>query len=601
MLVKSRFAKLSLLTVSVFFLTYCTRATVENRPMVRQSQAPSPFSMPAEAYLAMANNQSGDEKNGLLILAAGRYLNDGQWREANDILTQSNELNAVQNSEKNILLAKIDMMRDQPKSAISRLAAIQQSDEIPPYFITQYHEVLANAYEAGNNAVYAINERIKLDKLLADESKLNNQKLLWLDLTRLPIAELNTMDMEAKEGSELKGWLRLALISRQPDSGSNLVYKVQKWQEIYGDHPANGLLPSSLAAIKPNFHDSGPQQIALLLPLTGALAGPGTAIRDGFMSAHNADNSGRTVNVQVYDTASADVVGLYQQAIENGADYVVGPLTKADVSRVAAVDHPVPTIFLNDAEVENNQNTYHFGLSPSNEARQVAVKASKKGLRRALIIAPAGSWGSEIVTAFNEQWKSSGGLMVDQLTYDNQSDLNKGIRELLHVSEKKASEKQFKPGSEEAKLAGPIRRQDFDMIFLLAYPSKARQIMPLLKYYFAGDVPVFATSTVYAGTPNTMRDRDLDGIIFCDMPWVFNHQLASKNWPEQYNSYNRLYAIGADSYTLGTQLNQLLLFPAMGINDNNGVLYLNRSQQVARVMAWGRFSGGVARLTSETT
>lgn len=601
MLVKSRLAKLSILTASVLLLTHCTKAAIENRPMVHQSEAPSPFSMPAEAYLAMANNQSGDERNGLLILAAGRYLNDGQWRDANDILTQLEGLNAAQTSEKNILLAKIDLMRDQPKSAISRLASIQKSDEIPAYFFSQYHEVLASAYEAGNNSVYAINERIKLDKLLVNGSAAdNNRKLLWLDLTRLPIAELNTLDMEAKEGSELKGWLNLALISRQPDGGSNLVYRLEKWQEDYSNHPANNLLPPSLAAIKSNLHD-GPRQVALLLPLSGALAGPGGAIKDGFMSAHNSDTSGKQINVQLYDTASADAVSLYQQAIENGADYVVGPLTKADVARVAAIEHPVPTVFLNDTDVESNQNAYQFGLSPGNEARQVAVKASKKGLRRALIIAPDGAWGKEIVTAFDAQWKSAGGIVVDQLVYDNQSDLNKGIRELLQVSEKKASEKQFKPGTEEARLAGPIRRQDFDMIFLLAYPSKARQIMPLLKYYFAGDVPVFATSSVYAGTPNTMRDRDLDGIIFCDMPWVFNHQLASKNWPEQYNSYNRLYAIGADSYTLGTRLNQLQLFPAMGINDKDGVLYLNRAQQVARVMAWGRFSGGVARLTSETT
>lgn len=91
-----------------------------------------------------------------------------------------------------------------------------------------------------------------------------------------------------------------------------------------------------------------------------------------------------------------------------------------------------------------------------------------------------------------------------------------------------------------------------------------------------------------------MKDKDLDGIIFCDMPWVFQHQMGTRNWPEQLNSYNRLYALGMDSFALASQLNQLLLFPAMGIHDKSGVLYLNRSQQVARVPAWGRFKGGVA-------
>ena len=96
-----------------------------------------------------------------------------------------------------------------------------------------------------------------------------------------------------------------------------------------------------------------------------------------------------------------------------------------------------------------------------------------------------------------------------------------------------------------------------------------------------------------------MKDRDVDGLIFCDMPWVFTHQMGSRNWPEQFNSYNRLYALGMDSYALTTQLNHLLLFPAMGISDKSGVLYLNSSQQIARILAWGQFKQGLAQQISD--
>ena len=143
------------------------------------------------------------------------------------------------------------------------------------------------------------------------------------------------------------------------------------------------------------------------------------------------------------------------------------------------------------------------------------------------------------------------------------------------------------------------RRQDFDMIFLLAYPSKARQIMPMLRYYFAGDVPVYATSAVYAGHADPQKDKDLNGIVFCDVPWVLNHQMGHKNWPEQWNSYNRLYALGMDSFFLVTQLNQLLLFPAMGVSDNSGVLYLNANQKIVRRLAWAKFRQGLAEQVTE--
>ena len=268
---------------------------------------------------------------------------------------------------------------------------------------------------------------------------------------------------------------------------------------------------------------------------------------------------------------------------------------------VAKQDHPVPTLLLNDTDVNLHDNAFMFGLSPSNEARQVAYRASKKGLHRVLIIAPYGVWGDDIVTAFSNQWRVSGGVVVDRLTYDDKTDLNTAVRDFLKVSARQASAKQFHvAGGLQNSSANAKRRQDFDMIFLLAYPSNARQIMPLLRYYFAGNVPVYATSTVYSGITNTMQDKDLDGIRFCDMSWVFSHQMPNKNWPESLNSYNRLYAMGMDSYALATELNRLILFPAMIVNNNTGVLYLNGAHQIGRILAWGQFRGGVAQLTSET-
>src|SRR5205823_5983563 len=69
------------------------------------------------------------------------------------------------------------------------------------------------------------------------------------------------------------------------------------------------------------------------------------------------------------------------------------------------------------------------------------------------------------------------------------------------------------------------RRQDADMIFMIAPPEYARQIKPLLNYYYAGNLPIYATSHVYQGIPNAALDNDLNGIQFCDMPWTINQGL----------------------------------------------------------------------------
>ena len=203
-------------------------------------------------------------------------------------------------------------------------------------------------------------------------------------------------------------------------------------------------------------------------------------------------------------------------------------------------------------------------------------------------------WGDEVATAFTQQWQANGGMVVETLHYGSHDDLNNRIRLFLHVSQDPARKKKVSSSLSTVDTT-PKRRQDFDMIFLLSYPSMARQIMPLLKYYYADDVPVYATSSVYTGSANSMKDRDLDGIIFCDMPWVFSHQMGTRNWPEQFNSYNRLYALGLDSYALSTQLNQLLLFPALGVSDNSGVLYLSEHQKIARILVFGQFKQGLAQ------
>lgn len=593
-----RFLKTTIFIVLIIIISNCTQ--LGKGQGVSASKPGSPYTLPAEAYLAMAKNQVGEERESLLILAASRYLQDGQSQEAQGILTQISPISPIQHQQKEILLAKLELQKGQPKLALNKLSKINHLTNLNPDAQVDFHETLAAVYLARGELSQAVHERIKLDKLIQDKTRLTqNRRLLWLHLTKLPEAELNTLGLEATPSSDLKGWMALAILARQSQTDQNkLISELEQWQQRYPNHPANSLLPPSLNHLRQTLYQT-PKQIALLLPLSGPLSGPGNAVRDGFMAANQADNSAKTI--RAYDTAAEDVVSLYNKAISEGADYIIGPLTKNDAAKIANIDHTVPTLMLNDMNAKIAQNTFKFGLSPTNEARQVALKANQKGLRKALIIAPVGDWGTEIVTAFSSQWERVGGTVVETLRFENDADLSPAVRDFLHVSEKEAQEKQIRKNPGEAIPLAEKRRDDFDMIFLLAYPSKARQIMPLIKYYFAGNIPVYATSTVYAGNTNTMRDRDLDGIIFCDMPWVFANQIPNKNWPEQLNSYNRLYAIGMDSYALSNKLNQLLLFPAMGINNGTGVLYLNRAQRIGRVLSWGKFKGGVAEKVEETS
>jgi outer membrane PBP1 activator LpoA protein len=548
--------------------------------------------MPANAYVALAKQRTGEEHQALLLMAAGRLIQDGSWQQARTILTQLQPDSSVLLYEKKILQAKISRIQNKPHDILTLLSQIHPVNQLPQYYQAQFHELLAQAYHSLNNPAESINERVKLDALLTDNTNRgNNRRALWLSLTQLPSEELNTIRVEATDDVATRAWMELALIAREyPNTPHKGLDALIRWSQTYPNHPGNSLLPPSLEDMRPLLHNP-PRHIALLLPLTGNLAGPGLAIKEGFLSAFNQQSPAAHRELRVYDTNRAPADALYAQALQDGAEFVIGPLTKADVALVAPLPHPVPTLLLNDVQTPLHSNAYQFGLSPILEAQQIAAKARQNGLTRALIITPAGPWGEDVSQALIEQWQALGGRVTDHLALDTRTDIHQQIRTLLRIDASESRAVRMGQILGHHVESTPSRRHDFDVIFLISYPNAARQIKPLLNYYYAGDVPVYALSTVYSGTPNTTQDRDLNGIIFVDMPWIFTHAIDQKNWPESYNSYNRLYALGLDSFALTTQLNALLLFPA--IRTENGVLYLSTNQHIARIPTFVQFHEGL--------
>lgn len=580
----------------MIFLTHCTRMTTDSH--LDQQKSTSPYTMPTSAYLAMAKNQTGPERQALELKAAGREIYEGRWHYGLTIIQNAGSMTGDLADEKNVLLAKVDLIRNQPQQAIAKLATIKHPNDLSSFYQMQYHDMLAFAYQANGALVEAIVERIKLDYFLHSFiAKSNNYRALWLCLTKLSQAEMDTLVAEADKHGVLRGWVDLAGISRKTyNNPHQMIEDLNNWQNQYPQHPAQALLPKPLDKAEELLF-APPKRMALMLPLTGTLSGPGSAIQDGFMAAYQASDLYPQLSVRVYNTDGADVDQVYQRALDDGADYIVGPLTKADVARVAKVSHPMPTILLNESQKISDDMAFQFGLSPTQEARQVAKHARRAGYAKALIIAPEGEWGTEVTNAFIQQWTASHGLVVETWHYAPQADLSAGVRQLLHASESAARVRPTKAGTDNSYK----RRHDFDMIMLIAYPSIARQIMPLIRYYFASDVPVYATSSVYSGIEDTTKDRDLNGIIFCDMPWVFTHQIGQEHhWAEQLNSYNRLYALGMDSFALSRQLNQLLLFPAIGINNQSGVIYLTKNHKLERILAFGQFRQGKAQILDGT-
>ncbi len=322
---------------------------------------------------------------------------------------------------------------------------------------------------------------------------------------------------------------------------------------------------------------STPHHIALLVPLKGSLASSGKAIQSGFLAEQQANPETQTAQVETIDTSDQpNIQTAYQQAIDKGADFIVGPLEKADVKTLSStgnISTPILTLNYLDPSQPPPANLYQFGLSPLDEAKQVVALAKQKDHHAAIIMAPKGEWGTNVAQTYSQEWRALGGSVTATLLYDNSNkEMSAQIKRVLQFNQ--AANKKAKS----------TRRQDFDVILLAASSSTARQIQPLLKFYYAGDVPVYATSLVYSGYPQPALDSDLDGTVFCDAPWILNEKHTQTN--------ARLFALGRDAYHLATQLNRLQ-GSADSLQGDTGNLFLNDEHRVVRKLVCAQFRDGI--------
>jgi outer membrane PBP1 activator LpoA protein len=142
-------------------------------------------------------------------------------------------------------------------------------------------------------------------------------------------------------------------------------------------------------------------------------------------------------------------------------------------------------------------------------------------------------------------------------------------------------------------------RSDVDFIFLEGPPAAARLIMPQLKFNYAGDVPVYATSDSFE--PNPSANSDLDGMFFADMPWMVStdpsvdqiRDSVRAAWPARTPRLDRLYAFGFDAYRLVPALKSNALSPTQDLAGMTGKLSLDDHDRVRRELEWVQVKSGI--------
>ena len=130
---------------------------------------------------------------------------------------------------------------------------------------------------------------------------------------------------------------------------------------------------------------------------------------------------------------------LYQRAVDEGANYIVGPLDKAVINQLSQSEPlEVPILTLNYAEDNSNTNDklYQFGLLPEDEARQVAEQAIRQNKTKAAILVPDTPWGERLRIAFQQRFTELGGVVLSAQSFDDKiDDYSQAIKKMLNLSQ----------------------------------------------------------------------------------------------------------------------------------------------------------------------
>ncbi len=556
----------------------------------------------AEMYARLAASTTPADSLALGVSAAREWLAAGRADDAQRTLASlTAPADPRQGLDFRLLEIEVQLARSQPAEAWRLMAALPEPK--PPLDVPRYLALRQRAAFAAGRASDAVRAGLALDRLAPTDAVRTDGRRALLSQLRQAVERGVKLEPQAVREAPVRGWLELgAIAANAARSPLNAARDIERWRGRNPGHPGSTIAmteimgpsaPATLASVAGT-------QIAVLLPLAGRQAAAATLVRDGFLAAISQLPEGQRPVVKVYDTGELGVAAALAAAQADGAGFLVGPLTREEA--IAAVNENTrrtPMLLLNNLPPEQGSpaNVWQFALSPEDEARQVARRALALGQRRAIILAPSGDWGSRVIAAFREELLAAGGSVLVQATYDpSRSEFTPQITAALRVDESRARHRRIEEIVGGKVNFEPRRRADIDFIFAAGQPVALRQIRPQLRFFYAGDVPTYMTSDAY--DPDPGANRDIDGMLFPDMPWMLQEQgpiadtraATQAAWGDKGPRLPRLFAFGYDAGQLVLALrNPQWQWPLAGVT---GRLSPDAQRRLGRDLDWAQVRNG---------
>jgi outer membrane PBP1 activator LpoA protein len=274
----------------------CASVSVQSEPSAPQRSAEQlaeagQHAEAAQAWTQVAEAGRGSARDRAWLQAAEQARLAGEPEQMRAAWSQSNR-RRLEGSDvvlHDTLTASVRMAAGQPGQALALLA--QPRESVPTAQRAHWHEVRAQAYEAGGRRFDAAGELAWMNDLLDRDARVENIRRIDALLRAVPDAQLAASSATLPAGHPLYVYAGRALTSRglplprpYDRSASSAGFEDLPQAEFDGYRP--------------------PLRLAALLPLSGPAAVAGKSVRDGLLAGYYGENR-RRPQLRFYDTAEA--------------------------------------------------------------------------------------------------------------------------------------------------------------------------------------------------------------------------------------------------------------------------------------------------------
>ncbi len=586
-----------LLTPVVFAITLAACTTLPTKAPKGADITSSPTESSA-VYILKADNSQGITQSDWLILALKSAVAEGDQKQAELLIGRLATQSLTHSQIAEWQLARAELKRNQSDylSAIQKLN-FQSFWQLDDTQWQRYYELRHELHLLTSDYLEASRDLIKLAPYIEDEQQKGALwASVWEHISALNLIEAEYLPINSDEVI-LSGWVSLSQqLNTLQDRPMLLQSSLKRWLSDNPTHPASFYPPLQIQGILA-LEMIQPENIALLLPLTGRFGPQGIRVRDGFINAIFDDSKRDTIiNFKVIDTNEMKMEDIVTELVENKTQFVVGPLIKSEIMEFQVLNQGIISqLALNMPDkIDATNNSCYFTLSPEQEVEQAAEHLFNNGHISPLFLAPEGSFGHRLAQAFSEKWLQLTTEKPDIHYFGKRAELQHQVNTVFGLS---ASERRISQMKKllNMDLKNEARsRRDIDSVYMIATRAELTLLKPFIEVAInPGITPpkLYASSRSNSGTPEQLSE--LQGIEFSDIPFLVDGDSAFKTkfekiWPKSNKTETRLHALGMDAYQLISELPQMKVIEGYSAKGKTGILSIDEQCVIQRKISWNQ-------------